>query len=119
MGQRKSGNAQDDNHILPELPRKKLIRSGALREKMGSGETGEERAEGAGSGCVCKIVWNNGPQKGERRDYLECRRRRKIKRMITIWILEEICLVGQNLVGDPGRVALARAQLLTFLFLTT
>lgn len=76
MGQRKSGNAQDANQILPELPRKKLIRSGALREKMGWGETGEERAEGAGSGCMCKIVWNNGPQKGERRDYLECRRRK-------------------------------------------
>lgn len=99
-----------------------MIRSVALREKMGpggGGGTGEERAEGAGSGCVCKIVWNNGPQKGERRDYLECRRRRTLERTITIWVLEEICLVGQNLVGDPGRVALARAQLLTFLFLTT
>lgn len=37
---------------------------------MGPGGTGEERAEGAGSGCMCKIVWNNGPQKGERRERL-------------------------------------------------
>ena len=118
MGQRKSGNAQDVNQILPELPRKNLIRSGALREKMGWGETGEERAEGAGSGCMCKIVWNNGPQK-EREEITWNAGGESSKKAITIWILEEICLVGQNLVGDPGRVALARAQLLTFLFLTT
>lgn len=43
---------------------------------MGEGQ--EKKEQRAGSGCVCKIL-EIGVQ-GKERDYLECRKRRKLKR---------------------------------------
>lgn len=78
-----------------------MTRSGALREKMGDEQKKEQREQEVNA--YAKLFETTVRGKRNRIDDLECRRRKKPKTTVMIWILGKISLVGTEFGGrDPG-----------------